>query len=293
MNKDNYLTGQKYTIGATWYPLTYLNMAMQYYYKIADYDNDFHSELATPTDVPTVPGSERNQRLLGQDWDTQDANIRITYHPKVPAWLGTVSFVTRYDFMQTAISGKWSVSPAGLPPATPPTPTSYVTGTILNEERTGIIFQNVLSESVNWSPLPRLYFQGNVSYTWSQTNTGAGQIDLISTGTTTYNSPTVVNFRNDYWTATANGGYVVDDKTELRAEYTFYRAADYQNNDRVAMPYGMGATEHTVSASVSREIAKNMRLVFKYTFYTYEDQTSGNHNNYDAHSFYSGLQVRF
>jgi hypothetical protein len=146
---------------------------------------------------------------------------------------------------------------------------------------------------VNWSPLPRLYFQGNVSYTWSQTNTGAGQIDLISTGTTTYNSPTVVNFRNDYWTATANGGYVVDDKTELRAEYTFYRAADYQNNDRVAMPYGVGATEHTVSASVSREIAKNMRLVFKYTFYTYEDQTSGNHNNYDAHSFYSGLQVRF
>jgi hypothetical protein len=49
----------------------------------------------------------------------------------------------------------------------------------------------------------------------------------------------------------------------------------------------------SVSATVSRQIAKNVRLLFRYAYYTYEDQTSGNHNNYEGHSFFTSLQYRF
>ena len=84
-----------------------------------------------------------------------------------------------------------------------------------------------------------------------------------------------------------------DDKTDLRADYSFYRANDYFKNARVGMPYGMGATEHTASATLTRQITKNVRLLMRYAYFTYEDQTSGNHNNYEAHSVYSGLQFRF
>ena len=58
------------------------------------------------------------------------------------------------------------------------------------------------------------------------------------------------------------------------------------------MPYGMGATEHTVSASISREISKNVRLKFQYGYFHYTDQISGGHNNYEAHAVFSSLQFR-
>ena len=85
LSKDTNFFDQKYTVGATWYPMTRLNLAGQDHYREADYDNQFHTEFATPP----LPGSERNQRLIGQDWTTNDANIRITTRPKLPTALGT------------------------------------------------------------------------------------------------------------------------------------------------------------------------------------------------------------
>jgi hypothetical protein len=293
MNKDTSLLMQKYTAGLNWYPTPKLALSAQYYYKIADYDNDFHSELATPSDFPRVAASERNQRLLWQGWDTNDANVRVTFRPKLPAVLGTISFVTRYDFMQSDVSARWSISPAGPSPTPAPTPPVNSTGTVFDERQTGLITNHVISESVTWNPLPRLYLQATGSYVLSETETPAGTIDLIFTGTTAYKNPTVVNFRNDYWTVTGGAGFILDDKTDLHAEYSFYQASDYLQNVRVALPYGMGATEHTVSASISRQLTKNMRLLLRYGYFHYTDQLSGGHDNYEAHSVYSGLQFRF
>jgi hypothetical protein len=288
MNKDTSLLGQKYTVGATWYPMARLNLAAQYYYKAADYDNDFHSELATPTDVPPPLGAERNQRLIGQDWTTNDANIRITVRPKLPETLGTLSLISRYDFMQSYISGKWGVSPAGPPPAVTPPPPAIPTGTVLNEEWTGMVTSHVISESMTWNPCARFYLQGIGSYVLNQTETPASKINLIPN-----TSPTVVDFRNDYWTVTGAAGYVLDELTDLRADYTFYRANDYFKNTRVALPYGMGATEHTVTATASRQITKQIRLTLQYHYFNYQDETFGGHNDYEAHSVFSGLQYRF
>jgi hypothetical protein len=227
--------------------------------------------------------------MLGQDWDTQDANIRITVRPKIPACLGTLALVTRYDFVQSSISGKWAVSPTatGNQPA----------NVILNEERTGLIQSHMIGQSINWNPLPRLYLEANFSYVLSQTSTPVGSTNLITVGGSAtgpvYPSPSVTDFRSDYWTITSGAGYVIDDKTDLHVEYTFYRAPDWFKNPAVAMPYGMGATEHTASISCTRQISKNMRLLIKYTYFNYADETFGGHNNYRAHSIYSGLQLRF
>ena len=280
MNKDTSLFGQKYTVGATWYPLDRLNLAAQYYYKAADYDNDFHSDVT----------NENNQRLIGQDWTTNDANIRITVRPKMPNSLGTLSLVTRYDFMQSDVSGKWGISPAK------PNPTGLA-GTVLNEEWTGLITNHVISESATWNPCPRFYLQATGSYVLNQTETPASKINLIQVGGAatgpSYTSPTIVDFRNDYWTVTGGAGYVLDELTDLRADYTFYRANDYFKNTRVALPYGMGATEHQVTATASRQFTKQIRLTLQYRYFDYSDETFGGHNNYTAHAIFSGLQYRF
>jgi hypothetical protein len=288
LNKDTSLLAQKYTAGANWYPMDRLALSGQYYHKIVSYDNSYDSELA----VAPVPGSERNQRLIGQDWTTDDFNVRLTWRPKIPAKLGTLALVSRYDYVSTLISGKWAVSPTQSGTiTTPPTP---ATNTIYDSEHTAFIFSHMITETLTWNPLARLYFQGEYSYVISQTSTPVDGVVLNGvTANAQYTSPTFQDYNNDYWTITAATGYVLDDKTDLRADYTYYRAGNYLRNAQVAMPYGTTDSESTVSATATRQLTKRMRVLVKYTYFTYENNTSGNRNNYEAHSIYSGLQIRF
>ena len=257
IDKDTRFLGQKYTVGANWYPTSRVNVSARYYHKIAEYDNDILSG--------------QHQRLLGQDWNTDNANIRITFRPSLPKCLGILSLVTRYDFVRTTIDSQW-----------------FAEGDVFAELRSGIVRKHMITESVNWNPLARLYLQADFSYVLDRTDTPASNLNLIPN-----TSPTVLNFQNDYWTVSASVGYLLDDKTDLHVGYSYYRANDFVDNALVGVPYGMGATEHTVSASVTRQITKNVRLKVQYSYFNYTDQLSGSHNNYEAHSVFSSLQFRF
>ena len=199
----------------------------------------------------------------------------MTFRPKLPACMGSLALVTRYDFVHTSIDSQWfDIFRTAKP--------------LLAELQSGEIKRHVISESLNWNPLPRFFLQANFSYVLNQTDTPANNIELVPNA-----GPTVVNFRNDYWTVTSGIGYIIDDKTDFYADYYFYCANDYYKNAAVAVPYGMGATENAVSATVTRQLSRNTRLMLKYGFFDYRDTTSGGHNNYRAHSLFSSLQVRF
>jgi len=195
--------------------------------------------------------------------------------------MGSLALVTRYDFVHTSIDSQWFFD--GDIPGFNRSPV----GT-LAELQSGEIKKHVISEALNWNPLPRFFLQANFSYVLNQTDTPANNIELVPNA-----GPTVVNFRNDYWTVTSGIGYIIDDKTDFYADYYFYCANDYYKNAAVAVPYGMGATENAVSATITRQLNKQMRLLLRYGYFNYRDVTSGGHNNYRAHSLYSGLQVRF
>jgi hypothetical protein len=259
LDKDTNALGQKYTIGFNWYPAMRLTLSGQYYHQISSYGEDIITA--------------QFPRLIDQDWNTDDLNVRITFHPKIPTYLGTLAMVTRYDFVHTSIDSQWAV---------------FSDGELLAELQSGEVKQHVITESINWNPLARFYLQANVSYTLNQTDTPANNIDLVPN-----TSPTVVNFRNDYWTVTSGIGYVIDDKTDFYSDFSFYCANDYFKNPLVAVPYGEGATEYTASATLTRQLTKQMRLLLRYGYYNYRDVTSGGHNNYQAHSLFSSLQVRF
>jgi hypothetical protein len=257
LDKNTNALGQKYTIGATWNPTMRFSMAGQYFHRIASYNEDLFSSL--------------HDRLLDQDWNIDDFNIRMTFRPKLPACLGMLALVTRYDFVHTSIDSQW-----------------FHEGETFAELQTGEIKKHVISESLNWNPLPRFFLQANFSYVLNQTDTPANNIDLVPNA-----GPTVVNFRNDYWNVTSGIGYIIDDKTDFYADYYFYCANDYLKNAAVAVPYGMGSTEHAASATITRQLTKNTRLLLKYGYFNYRDVTSGGHNNYQAHSLFSTLQIRF
>jgi hypothetical protein len=259
LDKDTTALGQKYTIGANWYPTMRLNLSGQYYHKIASYNDDIITA--------------QFPRLIDQDWNVDDLNVRITFRPKIPACLGTLALVTRYDFVHTSIDGQWEI---------------FSDGELLSELQTGEIKQHVITESINWNPLARFYLQANVSYTLNQTDTPANSIELVPNA-----GPTVTNFRNDYWTVTSSAGYIIDDKTDLYTDFSFYCANDYFKNAAVAVPYGLGGTEYAASATLTRQLTKQVRLLLRYGYFNYRDETSDGHNNYRGHSIYSSLQFRF
>ena len=257
LDKNTNALGQLYQVGATWNPSMRFSLAGQYFHRIASYNEDIIS-----ADFP---------RLVDQDWNIDDFNIRMTFRPKLPACMGSLALVTRYDFVHTSIDSQW-----------------YFGGDTFAELQSGEIKKHVISEALNWNPVPRFFLQANFSYVFNQTDTPANNIDLVPNA-----GPTVENFRNDYWTVTSGIGYVIDDKTDFYADYYFYCANDYYKNAAVAVPYGMGSTENAVTATIARQLSTRTRLTLKYGFYDYQDTTSGGHNNYRAHSLFSTLQVRF
>jgi hypothetical protein len=248
---------QKYTAGFNWYPTFRLNVAGQYFHKIYSWENQ-----------STVDG----QQLDNQDWNTDDLNIRLTWRPHLPTAWGTIAFVTRYDFRITSVAGQWSI-----PDEAP-----------FSSEHTALIRDHVLTESVTWNPLARLYFQGNFSYVLNETKTPASNIEIVSGA-----GPTILNFQNDYWTVEASVGYLLNDKSEFHAVYSYYRADDYVDNSLAGLPLGTGAEEHTISATLTRQLTKRVRLRLQYGYFNYTDALFGGHNDYEAHSIFSSLAFAF
>ncbi|MHB8519460.1 MAG: porin family protein [Limisphaerales bacterium] len=198
--------------------------------------------------------------LTDQDFDTDDVNCRVTYRP-----FNNLTLVTRYDFQLSTVG---------------------TAGDALAEIQSAEITSHIFSESVTWMPLARLYLQGSINYVLDQTHTPANDL----TGSA---ANIVLKSRSDYWDASLMVGYALNDKTDLQAQYSYYRANDYQDNSTFSQPYGAGATEHGVTVSMVRRIRQNLRWTLKYGLFNNRDETSGGRNDYDAHLVYSSLQYRF
>ena len=255
--KDLDLSRQKYTAGFNWYTTPTINFAGQYFHKIFHYDNSSNAD---------------GQRLEFQEWNTDDFNIRMTWRPRLPVSCGTIAFVTRYDFTTSSAVGQWNI-PDDI---------------LLASEHTALITNSVFTESVTWNPLARLYVQGDFSYVLNQTKTPAANIEIVPGA-----GPTVLNFQNDYWTVDGNIGFVINAKTDLRVGYSYYRADNYTNNALAGLPFGSDATEHTASATVTRQLTSRVRLQLQYSYFHYTDGTSGGFNNYEAHSIFSTIAFAF
>ncbi len=257
---------QKYTVGANWYPLSRLNFGAQYYYKIHEYDYDSSGDSTVFSATP--PANTNNfypAFIRDQDFRTHDLNFRVTWRP-----CGTVSTVTRYDFQLSTVDTKGDYNSGG---------------TTLASIQSAEITSHIISESISWTPLNRLYLQASASYS----------LDSVETPATEWlgTNRLVLHGDNDYWNASGLVGYALDEKTDVQAQYFYYHANNYVDNSASSMPYGAGAEEHGVTATIGRELSKAVRLSLKYGFFRNRDRTYGGHNDYDAHLVLATMQYRF
>ncbi len=280
-NGSNANITQKYTMGANWYPLRQLNMAIQYYTEFQKISQTIYSDDPTKVNPTTFfgskyvsggwkgPGSQYsaagNQRLLEQFWATNDINFRVTWQP-----FYNLSIVTRYDFQQIKIDSQWAHY------------NSLEGNGALPYGQSGFMINSILSESVTWNPVDRLYVQGSFSYVVNTLSSPASSL-----------TPAVTNSQNNYWTASAGLGYALDNKTQVHLDGSYYCANNYTNNSQYGVPYGAGASEFDLTATVSRQITRNVGVSFTYFYNYYNDVLSGGNNSYTAQTVAASMQVKF
>ena len=250
---DGDIFTQKYVVGANWYPMARLNFSGQYYRKVHENNYD---HIIDSTDNQAPAGDRYPAFLRAQDFVLDDVNFRVTWRP-----CANLTTVTRYDYQKGTIDTR---------------------GDFLSEVQSGDMTSHIFGESITWTPLSWLYFQATVHYVLSETDTPADEV---------LRSLQVAE--NDYWNGTVSAGIAINEKTDLQLNYYYYRADNYVDNAVFGMPYNSTAEEQAVTATLSREINKHMRASLKYGYFSNRDETSGGHNNYNAHLFAATLQFRY
>jgi predicted porin len=247
---------QKYTIGANWYPARKVNFAAQYYRKMSD--NDYTHTLDSSVNTG---GGDRYPGYFGsQKFDVDDVNFRVTWRP-----MPLLTLVSRYDYQLSRVNTR----PEGLP-----------------EIESGVSQRHMFGQSISWTPINRLYVQGSGNYVLDTTHSPVEDLTGAASGI-------VLSAPNKYWMASCIVGFALDNKTDLQTTYSYYRADNYVDNSAIGLPYGSGARQHEVGATLGRQITRNLRWTLRYAYSKYQDQTSGGALNYEAHGILSSMQYRF
>jgi hypothetical protein len=185
-----------------------------------------------------------------------DVNVRATYRP-----LNNLTVVLRYD---------------------------YQVGTLENEAdslaqvESADMTSHIVSGSVSWVPVRRLYLQGRLSVVQDTTESPAAGI-----------TASVQDSESDFWTGQLTAGFAASEAVDLEATYFYYRADNFSDNAAAGVPYGAGSEENGVTASVSWRVTPRIRWTGRYGFISTSEEMYGGHNDFDAHVLYSTIQYRF
>jgi hypothetical protein len=259
-NTDTERMFQKYSIGARWYPTRTLTFDAGGYYKNNSYDYD-HNVDNTPND--DASGNRYPAYLVMQNFETYDGNFRVTVRP-----MQKLTLVGRYEYQLSTIHTK---------------PDSVST---LPEIESSQMTSHILAGNINYVPWSRLSLQLGGNYVVSETETASDEYRANGTRA-------LLDAQNNYWTVNVNSTLVVDNKTDLSLGYFYYESGNYHDNSLDGLPLGAEASEHGVTALVTRRLTPNLRLKLRYAFFHSEDTPSGGHNDYDAHVLFTSLQYRF
>jgi predicted porin len=141
---------------------------------------------------------------------------------------------------------------------------------------------HIFGQNISWIPHSRLSLQVGGNYVVSKTETP-----------TSRHTQAVLDAQNNYWTAHVNSTVVLDNRTDLNLGYFYYASDNYRDNSEFGLPLDAEATEHGVTAAITRRLTENLRLSLRYGYFHYEDIPFGGHNDYEAHVVFTSLQYRF
>lgn len=247
---------QRYSLGTQWYPVRRLSLTAKGYYDRHDDEYDHGTDSSN-----NQAGSPDRYSAYVRETDIAryGSQARLTY--MLPAGLrlsGT------YDYLRSTLD---------------------IRKDRLDEIEAARIRSHAFGITSTWSPGPA-YLQGVASYVMNETDTPSDEL----AGVPGRVAPVVPS---DYWSAQLIGGVGLDERTDLEALYTFYRADNYENNSSFSQPYGSDATEHGVTIGARRKITETVDAQIRYGYFTSDEDETGGYDDYDGHLVYGAIRYAF
>ncbi len=233
----------------------------RWYDKRTDYDNRIKEILGLPFEG--YPGFIRWRRLFSQQAQTKLA-LQLT------AWLKTTLgyewLANEYHTATDPVTDLVTGLPGGISPG----------GSLL----AGTYHAHIVSLNTTVTPWRRLFLSTTFAYQNAQTLTAAN------------GSPAVAPYEGNIYSVLASGDFILDDKTDLIAGYSFSSADFAQNNFAAGLPLGIKYEQHALDAGVKRRLGKGKTVGLQYRFYYYAEPNSGGFSNFDAHAVFATFALR-
>jgi len=252
-NQDN----RNVKLGANWNASDKLTVRVEIFRK--DHVNRFIG-------ADNIVGTASYGGLYVTGYDYTGVTASLAYKP-----LPVLSFTTRYQPQTGSMSVLANVVNGGL-------------GT---ESTSGKTKGQEISETVNWTPTARLYFQGNLNMVYNYIQT-AYPVVVVSATT---NVPTPIqNANNNYISSSALCGFVLDKRTDAQIECYWQQADNY--NPQIStggQPYGAGFQETSVTAGLKHKFSDRLLADGKIGYLRKTDDTTGGFTNYHGPLAYVAL----
>jgi hypothetical protein len=241
-------------------PWRRVSLSAQYrqYDHHSDYNNPIKESGGQPYDG--YPGF-----MLWRDLLSQEAEVKLGLQPAL--WLKTTLsyqwLVNNYHTATESVNDPVSGFPGGISPG----------GSLLagNYQAQTVAFNTVLT------PWRRLFLSTTFSYQNARTSTWAND------------SPSVVPYQGNIYTVMASASYVLNQKTDLNASYSLSMADFAQDNAAYGLPLGIKYQQHALQVGIKRQIGKGNSFSVQYSFYHYNEPSSGGFNNFNAQAVFAML----
>ena len=242
-------TSHKYTYTANWYAKPGLTFAAQTFYRLRvnDFDNIRDS-------TPGATGGDRYPAyIIGQDFETTDFNIRMSWRPAA-----NLTLVTRYDLQDNSVVT---------------TEAGFLKG------KSSELKSRIFSQSFTWMPTTRCYFNGAINLVQDELSTPA--VARVLDGT------------NDYTSLTLSSGYAVSEASDLLVDLGHTKADNYVDSSALSVPYLSGFENTYAAATWIYRASENLIYHFRYSYAENTDDLVGTFNDYTAHTLYAKVQYKF
>ena len=228
----------------------------RYYDDRSDYNNLSKQSFGQP--YQGYPGF-----ILWRDLFTQEAEMKLSL--QLSPWL------------KTTLSYQWLDSDYHT--ATDPVNAPGIVGGISSGGSllAGTYTSHTAAFNAALTPWRRLFLSATFSYQNARTVTAAND------------SPSVAPYAGDIYSVMASGSYILNQKTDLTASYSFSTADFAQDNFAAGLPFGIQYQQQAVQIGIKRRIGKGKILSLQYSFYHYDEPSSGGFNNFNSQAIFATL----
>jgi hypothetical protein len=153
---------------------------------------------------------------------------------------------------------------------------------------------DTVAGTIDWNPSKQVYAQANVNVVYNNLNTiypRAGLTVATATVSAFDTNRVLQNSKNNYVTASFLLGFVLDQHTDLQAQYTDYRA----NNGNPAsaaltMPFGVAAHDYLATVGIKHQFSDKLVINAKIGYTDRHNDTTGGLTNYRGPMAYLSIE---